>query len=136
MRHRDPVILQLANTWLILNAGGGPTDDKPTVTLTTPTDPNTVSAFLNIRAADMDIHSELHFVRGAGGARTRDQRIMRASHLRKWDLTSLQDVCRQTTVILTDTTEYIAETCRGLTEVTEAPADWRSGRGPLARSSS
>src|SRR5213075_1094756 len=36
---RDPVILRLANSWLILNVGGGPTDDKPTVTLTTPPDP-------------------------------------------------------------------------------------------------
>ena len=50
---RDPVILQVANTWLILNEGGGPTDDKPTVTLTTPTDPNRTSGFLNIRVADI-----------------------------------------------------------------------------------
>src|SRR5207302_5248345 len=50
---RDPVILKIANTWLILNAGGGPTDDKPTVTLTTPPDPNRTSAFLNIRVADI-----------------------------------------------------------------------------------
>ena len=50
---RDPVILKLANTWLILNVGGGPTDDKPTVTLTTPPDPNRVSAFLNLRVADI-----------------------------------------------------------------------------------
>ena len=50
---RDPVILRIANTWLILNDGGGPTDDKPTVTLTTPSDPNRVSAFLNIRVADI-----------------------------------------------------------------------------------
>ena len=41
---RDPVILKLANSWVILNTGGGPTDDKPTVTLTTPPDPDTVSA--------------------------------------------------------------------------------------------
>jgi len=33
---RDPVIIKVANSWLILNEGGGPTDDKPTVTLTTP----------------------------------------------------------------------------------------------------
>ena len=33
---RDPVIMKLANSWLILNVGGGPTDDKPAVTLTTP----------------------------------------------------------------------------------------------------
>jgi len=50
---RDPVIMRVANSWLILNAGGGPTDDKPTVTLTTPQDPNTTSAFLNVRVADM-----------------------------------------------------------------------------------
>jgi catechol 2,3-dioxygenase-like lactoylglutathione lyase family enzyme len=50
---RDPVIMKVANTWLILNVGGGPTDDKPDVTLTTPTDPNRTSAFLNIRVADI-----------------------------------------------------------------------------------
>jgi catechol 2,3-dioxygenase-like lactoylglutathione lyase family enzyme len=50
---RDPVILKVANSWLILNNGGGPTDDKPTVTLTTPSDPNTTSAFMNIRVADI-----------------------------------------------------------------------------------
>ena len=50
---RDPVIMKVANTWLILNEGGGPTDDKPTVTLTTPSDPNQASAFLNVRVADI-----------------------------------------------------------------------------------
>ncbi len=50
---RDPVIMKVANTWLILNVGGGPTDDKPTVTLETPPDPNRTSAFLNIRVADI-----------------------------------------------------------------------------------
>ena len=50
---RDPVIMKVANTWLILNEGGGPTDDKPTVTLTTPPNPNQASAFLNVRVADI-----------------------------------------------------------------------------------
>jgi len=50
---RDPVIMKVANSWLILNDGGGPTDDKPTVTLTTPPDPNRTSAFLNVRVADI-----------------------------------------------------------------------------------
>jgi catechol 2,3-dioxygenase-like lactoylglutathione lyase family enzyme len=50
---RDPVMLKLASSWLILNVGGGPTDDKPTVTLSTPDDPNRTSAFLNIRVADI-----------------------------------------------------------------------------------
>lgn len=50
---RDPVIMKVANSWLILNVGGGPTDDKPTVTLATPGDPNLTSAFLNVRVADI-----------------------------------------------------------------------------------
>src|SRR5215470_2059861 len=50
---RDPVILKIANSWLILNVGGGPTDDKPTVTLAPPADPSLASAFLNIRVADI-----------------------------------------------------------------------------------
>jgi catechol 2,3-dioxygenase-like lactoylglutathione lyase family enzyme len=45
--------MKIANSWLILNVGGGPTDDKPTVTLTPPTDPDHASAFLNIRVADI-----------------------------------------------------------------------------------
>ena len=53
LRERDPVILEVASTRLILNTGGRPTDDKPTVTLTTPSDPDRVSAFLNIRVADI-----------------------------------------------------------------------------------
>src|SRR5438270_9644765 len=43
----------LANSWIIINEGGGPTDDKPTVTLETPRDPDRVSSFLNIRVADI-----------------------------------------------------------------------------------
>jgi hypothetical protein len=31
-----PAYLQLANIWMILNVGGGPTADKPTVTLSVP----------------------------------------------------------------------------------------------------
>ena len=31
-----PAYLQLANIWMILNVGGGPTPDKPTVTLSVP----------------------------------------------------------------------------------------------------
>jgi lactoylglutathione lyase len=50
---RDPVIMKVANSWLILNEGGGPTDDKPTVTLETPRDPNRTSAFLNVRVGDI-----------------------------------------------------------------------------------
>ena len=53
LAERDPVIMKIANSWLILNDGGGPTDDKPTVTLAPPADPDLTSAFMNIRVADM-----------------------------------------------------------------------------------
>jgi predicted enzyme related to lactoylglutathione lyase len=43
----------LANSFIIINVGGGPTDDKPTVTLETPSDPDRVSSFLNIRVKDI-----------------------------------------------------------------------------------
>ena len=62
---RDPVILKLANSWLILNVGGGPTDDKPTVTLATPENPNLTSAFLNLRVADIAACYEEWSARGA-----------------------------------------------------------------------
>jgi predicted enzyme related to lactoylglutathione lyase len=50
----NPCIVQLANSWLIMNPGGGPTPDKPEVTLRTPEEPNTVSSFLNLRVADIE----------------------------------------------------------------------------------
>jgi hypothetical protein len=33
LRDGQPSIVALANSWIIINAGGPPTDDKPTVTL-------------------------------------------------------------------------------------------------------
>jgi catechol 2,3-dioxygenase-like lactoylglutathione lyase family enzyme len=49
----EPTIVALANGWIIINVGGGPTDDKPTVTLEAPRDPDRTSSFLNIRVADI-----------------------------------------------------------------------------------
>ena len=54
----------LANIWMILNVGGGPTPDKPTVTLSIP-DPNHINSFLNIRVADIQACYELWKSRGA-----------------------------------------------------------------------
>ena len=62
---RDPVIMRLANSWLILNAGGGPTDDKPTVTLAPPEDPDRTSAFHNLRVADIAAAYEEWSAKGA-----------------------------------------------------------------------
>ena len=60
-----PGYVQIANTWLILNVGGGPTPDKPTVTLSVPADPDKVSSFLNMRVADIHACYELWKSRGA-----------------------------------------------------------------------
>jgi len=50
----EPSIVALANSWIIINIGGGPTDDKPTVTLEAPRHPDLVNSFLNIRVADIE----------------------------------------------------------------------------------
>jgi catechol 2,3-dioxygenase-like lactoylglutathione lyase family enzyme len=50
----SPCIIKLANSWIILNSGGGPTPDKPQVTLEPPQDPARVSSFLNLRVADIE----------------------------------------------------------------------------------
>ncbi|MDH3225554.1 MAG: VOC family protein [Thermoleophilia bacterium] len=48
-----PAILGFANTWIIINVGGGPTEDKPTVVLAPPSDPDLIDSFMNIRVADV-----------------------------------------------------------------------------------
>jgi catechol 2,3-dioxygenase-like lactoylglutathione lyase family enzyme len=50
----EPTIVALANGWITINVGGGPTEDKPTVTLETPRDLDRVTSFLNIRVADIE----------------------------------------------------------------------------------
>src|SRR5580658_7292996 len=59
-----PGYVQIANTWLILNVGGGPTPDKPSVTLSVP-NPNYINSFLNIRVADIQACYKLWTSRGA-----------------------------------------------------------------------
>jgi catechol 2,3-dioxygenase-like lactoylglutathione lyase family enzyme len=55
----EPSIVALANGWIIINVGGGPTEDKPTVVLEAPRDTDHVSSFLNVRVADIEaIHAE------------------------------------------------------------------------------
>ena len=61
----EPTVVALANGWIIINVGGGPTDDKPTVTLEPPSDQDRVSAFLNIRVADIHAVYEEWSGRGA-----------------------------------------------------------------------
>lgn len=58
-------IVALANGWVTISVAGGPTDDKPTVTLEPPSDLEHVSSFLNIRVADIGLAYEQWSGRGA-----------------------------------------------------------------------
>lgn len=58
-------IIAPGNGWITIGAGGGPTADKPAVTLEPPSDPDHVSSFLNIRVADIAGCYELWSARGA-----------------------------------------------------------------------
>lgn len=49
----NPCTIKLANSWIIMNPGGGPTPDKPDVVLRAPDDPHVVSSFMNLRVADI-----------------------------------------------------------------------------------
>lgn len=53
------------NGWIIINDGGGPTEDKPEVTLAPPSDPTRVSSFLNIWVADIQARYEEWRAKGA-----------------------------------------------------------------------
>jgi catechol 2,3-dioxygenase-like lactoylglutathione lyase family enzyme len=49
----NPCIIRLSNSWVILNPGGGPTPDKPDITLVANEAGKTVSSFMNLRVADI-----------------------------------------------------------------------------------
>jgi len=59
-----PGYIQIANMWLLVNVGGGPTPDKPTVTLSVP-NPDKINSFMNIRVADIQACYKLWKSRGA-----------------------------------------------------------------------
>lgn len=65
LREGEPTFLRLGNIWLTINAGGGPTDDKPEVVASPPRDPNVLSIFLNLRVADIRRCHDLWRSRGA-----------------------------------------------------------------------
>ncbi|MGW4773274.1 VOC family protein [Nocardia sp. NPDC004278] len=49
----NPAIVKVANSWIIMNPGGGPTPDKPETILTAREPGDPVSSFLNVRVADI-----------------------------------------------------------------------------------
>ena len=64
LREGEPTLLRLKNIWIIINKGGGPTDDKPEVIASPPKDLNTLSSFLNLRVVDIERCYELWRSRG------------------------------------------------------------------------
>jgi lactoylglutathione lyase len=65
LREGEPTLMRLKNTWIIINKGGGPTDDKPEVIASPPKDLNMLSSFLNLRVVDIKRCYELWRSRGA-----------------------------------------------------------------------
>src|SRR3954469_20505264 len=61
----EPTIVALANSWIIINLGGGPTEDKPDVSRDTPRTPERVSSFLTIRVTYIQPRYEQWNARGA-----------------------------------------------------------------------
>ena len=59
------VVLDLMGSWLLLVTGGGPSPDKPTVTLAAPEDPDRVNAQIIFRVDDCRSTYELLWARGA-----------------------------------------------------------------------
>lgn len=61
----NPCMVKLANTWIIMNPGGGPTPDKPGISVVDYEPGDTTSIFLNLRVADIDACYRLWSERGA-----------------------------------------------------------------------
>ena len=58
------VVLSFGGTWLLLVEGGGPTDDKPDVTLAPPAGPNRRDNLFTIRVDDCQATYEVLSARG------------------------------------------------------------------------
>jgi catechol 2,3-dioxygenase-like lactoylglutathione lyase family enzyme len=75
----NPAIVKVANTWIIMNPGGGPTPDKADITLTPPEPGDPVSAFMNVRVADI---AAFHAEATAQGAEFLTEPIDRKAEIR------------------------------------------------------
>ena len=58
------IVLEFGGAWLLLVEGGGPTDDKPDVSLAPPADPNLRDNLFTIRVDDCRATYELLRARG------------------------------------------------------------------------
>jgi catechol 2,3-dioxygenase-like lactoylglutathione lyase family enzyme len=75
----NPAIVKVANTWIIMNPGGGPTPDKPDITLRPPELDDPVTSFMNVRVAD--IAAFYHYAKERG-ARFLTEPIDRKAEIR------------------------------------------------------
>ena len=64
-QYGSSIVLEFGGTWLLLVEGGGPTEDKPAVTLAPPADPDRRDNLFTIRVQDCRATYEL--LRGRGG---------------------------------------------------------------------
>jgi len=58
-------VFKFQGSWILLVTGGGPTQDKPTVTFATPSDPDSISHEFTIRVPDCRAAYEVLVARGA-----------------------------------------------------------------------
>src|SRR4029077_7202289 len=65
LMEENPCMIKLSNWWLIMNPGGGPTPDKPDMSVVNYEPGNTISSFMNLRVADIQACYELWSARGA-----------------------------------------------------------------------
>ena len=61
----NPCMVKLSNSWVIMNPGGGPTPDKPDISVVDYEPGNTVSTFMNLRVADIQACYEEWSSKGA-----------------------------------------------------------------------
>lgn len=61
----NPCMVKLANSWVIMNPGGGPTPDKPNISVVNYEFDNRVSTFMNLRVADVQACYEQWRSKGA-----------------------------------------------------------------------
>lgn len=66
MLEESPCVVGLANSWVIINPGGGPTPDKPDISVVNDEPGDTVSSFMNLRIADIEACYEQWSSNGAG----------------------------------------------------------------------
>jgi catechol 2,3-dioxygenase-like lactoylglutathione lyase family enzyme len=61
----NPCMIKLSNSWVIMNPGGGPTPDKPDISVVNYEGGDTVSTFMNLRVADIQACYEQWRSKGA-----------------------------------------------------------------------